>query len=146
MVKKSTAPRRTQKKPTQAERTAHLEEGMKQMSAGITAILDRMDQQDTKPDGPVTGTGKDILDTEPVPKKVIELPPSHINLGEINFRRDLAEFIQNRVKWLDESGQRPGWTVERELEHMTKYIKKTAETAQAAEESREHTIGGDNRT
>ena len=136
------APKRTTKKPSQGDRIDHLETGMTQLSAGITAILDRMDQQDEAKQSEPEATKPEV---EQKKTEVIELPPSHISLGEIKMRRDLAEYLLNRVDALDKSRIRPGWTVERELEQMVKHSKKSAEHAQAAEESRSQTISGDQR-
>jgi len=131
------APKRKVKAPTQADRIDHLEQGMSQMSAGISAILDRMDAQEkTEP--------TEIIDTPPVPTRVVELPPQEISIGEIKLRSDLFHWME-RVVAYQNSTSRPGWTIEDEINMLVKHSKKNSETAQAAAESRENTISGDHK-
>lgn len=131
------APKRKTPKPTANDRIGHLETGMSNMSAGITAILDRMDAQDQKePDKEA--------EQEQVPAKVVDLPSPTISIGEIKLRRDLHDYMERVVAYQD-STSRPGWTMEDEINMLIKFSKRNAETTMAAEQSRKETISGDSK-
>lgn len=117
--------------PSAEDRINNLEKGMQQLMGGMNAIMDRLEAP------------SQTQEVKQMEREHIDLPPAEVSLGEIIMRRDIAEFLQARVDYLNDTKQRQGWTINHELEHIVKKVKKSASTAAAAIESQHTTLSGD---